>query len=76
MLQKLVQNLFTIRSWSFWKKHKTRTAKATPKIENYLYYVFTDNIYFVCNPMQVVVFCKHVLILQKNDSKFLTLKVA
>ena len=26
--------------------------------------------------MQVVVFCKHVLILQNNDSNILTLKVA
>ena len=31
---------------------------------------------FALSAMQVVVFCKHVLILQKNHSKFLTLKVA
>ena len=35
-----------------------------PKIKNiYIYQIFEDNIYPACNPMQVVVFCKHVLIL-------------
>ena len=72
MEQKLVQNFFTARSWSFRK----RTAKATPKIEKYVYNTFTENIYFACNPMQVVVFCKHVLILQNNDLNFLALKLA
>ena len=63
MQQKIVQNFFTTRSWSSWKKHRKGTAKATPKIEKYVYYVFTENICSACNPMQVVVFCKHVLIL-------------
>ena len=39
------------------------TAKATPKIEKYGYYIFTENICSARNPMQVLVFCKHVLIL-------------
>ena len=34
-----------------------RTAKATPKIEKYVHYIFTENICSDCNPMQVVV-CK------------------
>ena len=34
-----------------------------PKIEKYVYYFFTKNICSARNPMQVVVFCKHVLIL-------------
>ena len=50
-----------------------RTAKATPKIEKYVYYIFTEDICSACNPMQVVVFCKHALILQNNDSN-VTLK--
>ena len=63
MQQKLVQNVFTTRSWSFWEKHGKGAAKTTPKIEKYVYYVFTENICSACNPMQMVVFCKHVLIL-------------
>ena len=46
------------------------------KIEKYGYYIFTDNICSARNSMKVVVFCKHVLILQNNDSNFLTWKVA
>ena len=34
-----------------------------PKIEKYVYYTFTENICSACNPMQVVVSCKHVLLL-------------
>ena len=33
MQQKLFQNFFITRSWSFWKQHRKVTAKATPKIE-------------------------------------------
>ena len=40
-----------------------KTAKATPKIEKYVYYIFAVNICSADNPMQVVGFCKHVLIL-------------
>ena len=39
------------------------TVKATPKIEKYVYYIFTENNCSARNPMQVVVFWKHVLIL-------------
>ena len=39
------------------------TTKATPKIEKHVYYIFTENICSTCNPVQVVIFCKHVLIL-------------
>ena len=41
-----------------------------------MYYIFTENICSARNPMQVVVFCKHVLILSKSDSNFLTLNLA
>ena len=33
-----------------------------PKIEKYVCYIFTENICSARNPMQVVVFCRHVLI--------------
>ena len=34
-----------------------------PKIEKYKYYIFAENVCFAWNPMQAVVFSKHVLIL-------------
>ena len=49
---------------------------ATPKIEKYVYYLFTNNICSARNRMRVVVFCEHVLILWNNQLYFLTLKVA
>ena len=33
-----------------------------PKLKKYVYYIFTENICSACNPMQVVVFCKNVLV--------------
>ena len=33
MQQKLFQNFFITRSWSFWKERRKGTAKATPKTE-------------------------------------------
>ena len=63
MQQKLAQNVFTKRKWSFWKYHRKGTAIATLKIEKHLYYLFTKNICSACNPIQMVDFCKHVLIL-------------
>ena len=61
MQQKLVQNFFTTRSWSFWKYHRKGTVNATPKIEKYKY-MFTENICPAHNQIQVVAFRKHVLI--------------
>ena len=37
--------------------------KSRPKLKKYVYYIFTENICFACSPIQVVVFCEHVLIL-------------
>ena len=33
MQQKLFQNFFTTRSWSFWKKYLKGIAKATPEVK-------------------------------------------
>ena len=57
MQQKLVQNFITIKSWSFSKEHRKVRVKASPKIEKYVYYIFTENICSARSPMQVVVFC-------------------
>ena len=61
MQQKLVQNFFTPRKAGAFVSKRKRTAKATLKVEKYVFYTFTENICSACNPMQVVVFCKHVL---------------
>ena len=55
MQQKLVQDFSATRNWSFWKKHRKGNAKATPKFEKYVCYIFTENICCASNPMQVVV---------------------
>ena len=34
-----------------------------PKLKKYVYYIFIDNICSASSPMQVVFFCKNVLIL-------------
>ena len=45
-------------------------------MKKYVYYIFTENICSACSSVPLVVFCKNILVLQKNDSDFLTLKVA
>ena len=62
MQQKSVQTFFTARSWSFWKYHMKGTPKVTLKIEKYVYYIIAENICSVCNPIQMEVFYKYVLI--------------
>ena len=42
-------------------EHKPQ--KSRPKLKKYVCYIFTDKICSVCNSMQVVIFCKNVLIL-------------
>ena len=38
-------------------------AKVMSKIEKYVYHIFMENIFSAYNPMEVVDFCKHVLIM-------------
>ena len=40
-----------------------KPQKPHPKLKKYICYIFTDNIYSVFNLMQMVIFCKNVLIL-------------
>ena len=37
--------------------------KPLSKLKKYVHYIFTENICSACSPMQVVDFCKNVLIL-------------
>ena len=76
MHQKLFQFFFLPReAGAFGNNIEKEPQKPRPKLKKRVYYIFTENICSACNPMQVVVFCKHVLIVY-NDSNFLTLKAA
>ena len=75
MLEKLFQFFFPQEAGAFRNNIKKEPSKSRPKLKKYVY-IFTDNICSACNPMQVVVFCKNVLLFQNNNSHFLTLKVA
>ena len=59
MQQKWVRNFLQQETGAF----ESNTAKEPQKHEKYVYYIFTENICSASNPVQVVVFCKHVLIL-------------
>ena len=63
MQQKLFQNCFTARSWSFGNNKEKEQQKPRPKLKNYVYYTFTDTICFACSLIQVVLFSKNVLTL-------------
>ena len=40
-----------------------KSQKLRPKFKKYVCYIFADIICSVCNPVQVVIFCKNVLVL-------------
>ena len=73
MQQKLFQNFLPQDTEAFRNEIEKEPQKPRPKLEKYVYYIFTENICSVCSPMQVVVFCKSVLILRNDDSNFPTL---
>ena len=74
MQQKLVQIFLHHETGAFGNNIGKEPSRPRPKLKNM--YIFTENICSAHNPMQVVVFCKLVLILYNSDSNFLTLKVA
>ena len=74
MQQKLVQIFLHQETGAFGNSIGKKPSRPRPKLKNM--YIFTENICSAHNPMQVVVFCKLVLILYNSDSNFLTLKVA
>ena len=64
MHQKLFQFFFLPqKAGAFGKYIEKEPQRPRPKLKKYVYYIFTENICSTCNPMQVVVFCKNVLIL-------------
>ena len=62
MQQKLVQIFLQQEAGAFRSNIEKEPKKPRPKLKN-KYYIFTENICSAYSPMQVVVFCKHVLIL-------------
>ena len=62
--QKLIQKFFYNKKLELLEMTEEKNRKkATLKIERYVYYIFTENICSACNPMQVVVFWKNLVIL-------------
>ena len=47
---------------AFGNNMKKKPQKPHPKLKKYMYYIFKENICSACNPMQVVAFCKSLLI--------------
>ena len=48
---------------AFGNNIEKESQKPRPKLKKYVYYILTENICSARNPMQVVVFCKNVLVL-------------
>ena len=63
MHQKLFKHFLPQKARNFRNKVEKEPQKPHPKLKKYLCYVLTDNICSACNPMQVVLLCKNVLIL-------------
>ena len=63
MQQKLFQNFFPQEAGAYRNNVEKELKKPRPELKKYVYYIFTENIYSACNPMQVVVFCKNISIL-------------
>ena len=61
------QNYFKIflpqEAGAFGNYIEKEPEKPHTKLKKYVYHIFAENICSVCNPMQVVVFCKNVLTL-------------
>ena len=62
MQQTLVEIFLQEEAGAFGNNKGKEPQKARPELKN-MYYIFTANISSACNPMQVAVFCKNVLIL-------------
>ena len=74
MQENLFQNFLPQEVGAFGNNIEKQPQKPRWKLIKYVYY--TGYICSACNPVQMVVFCKNVLILWNNDSNFLTLLVA
>ena len=55
------KNFLPQEAEAFGKNIEKKQQKPRPKLEKYVYCIFTENICSACNPMQVVVFCKNYI---------------
>ena len=76
MHQKLFQFFLPQEAGNFGNSIKKEPQNSLSKLKKYVYYTFKKNYCSACNPVQVIVFYKNVLILQNNNSNFITLRVA
>ena len=72
MQQKLFSFFLPQEAGAFGNNIEKEPQKPRPKLGKYSNHIVTENVCSACSPMQVIVFCKHVLISYKNDSNFLT----
>ena len=63
MQQKLFRIFLPQEAGAFGNNTKKEPQKPHTKLKKYVYYIFTENICSACNLMQVVFFCKNILIL-------------
>ena len=63
MQLKNFQNFLPQEAGAFANNMGKKPQKPRPKLKSYVKYIFTENICSACSPMQVVLFCKNVLIL-------------
>ena len=70
MHQKLLQIFLPQEAGSFGNNRENESQVLRPKLKKYVYYVFTENICSVCNPMQVVVFLQKCISFIKQRLKF------
>ena len=63
MQQKLFQNFLPQEAGAFGNNIEKEPQKSRPKLKKYVYYISRENICSACNLMQLVAFCKHVLLL-------------
>ena len=52
---------------AFGNNIEKKRQKPCPNFKKYICYIFAENICSACNPLQVVIFCKNILILWNDD---------
>ena len=63
MQQRLNQFFLSQETGDFGNNIEKESQKQRPKLKKYIYYIFQESIYSACSLIQMVVFCKNVLIL-------------
>ena len=61
---------FPQEAGAFQNNIEKEPQKPHPKFKKYVHHIFAENICSACSPMQVAVFCKNVLTLEKTNQIF------